>query len=103
MNTIHPFFADGGESYLAAMAQIELMKAYAAGGAALILALLPWWRRGTRWLSLLFAMVSSCLVWDSYRGNQPLPWNLAVLLFPLGMALMGVILCWKLSWKTRKK
>ncbi len=98
MNTIvHPFLADGGEGYLAAMAQIELMKAYVAAGIVIMLAFLPWWRRGTRWLCLGFASVSSYLVIDSYRDNDPLPWTLAVLFFPLAMPLTGVILSWRRS------
>lgn len=96
MNTIvHPFLADGGEGYLAASAQIELLKAYVAAGVALILALLPRWRHGTRWLCLGFALVSVYLVVDSYRGNQPLPWNPAVLFLPVAISLAGVFLSWR--------
>ena len=94
---VHPFLADGGEGYLAAMAQIELVKAYAAAGVALILACLPWWRQGTRWLCLGFALASAYLVVDFYRGNQPLPWNPAILFFPPAMSLAGVFLSWRLS------
>jgi hypothetical protein len=92
---VPPFLADGGEGYLAAMAQSEFMKAYATAGVALILAFLPWWRQVTRWLCLGFALASACLVMDLYRGNQPLPWNPAVLFFPLAISLTGVFLSWR--------
>ena len=90
---IHPFFA-GAEGYGAAMAQFELVKAYAAAGAGLTVAFLPWWRRGTRWLCLAFAVVTAYLVVDLYRGNVPLPWSLAVLLSPLLISLASVVLAW---------
>jgi len=93
----HPFLADGGESYLTAMAQIELMKAYATAGVSLMLAFLPWWRSGTRWLCLALGLVSSYLVIDSYRANDPLPWSPAVLFFPLAISLTAVVLSWILS------
>jgi hypothetical protein len=94
---VPPFLADGGEGYLSAMAQVELMKAYAAAVVALCLAFLPWGRHGTRWLRLGFALTSACLVLDSYRGNQPLPSNPVVLFFPLAMSLAGLFLSWRLS------
>ena len=92
---VHPFFVDGGEGYLAAMAQIQLMEAYGAAGAALIWGFLPWWRQGAKWVCLGFALISAYLVMDSYRGNQPLPWNPVVLFFPLTISLTGLLLSWK--------
>lgn len=77
------------------MAQIELTKAYAAAGVALILAFLPRWRLGIRWLCLGFALASVCLVMDSYRGNQPLPWNPVVLFFPPVISSTVVFQSWR--------
>jgi len=93
---IRPFFA-GAEGYGVAMAQLELIKAYAMAGASLILAFMPWWRRGPRWLCLAFGSVSAYLVIDSYRGNDPLPWSLAVWFSPILLSLAGVFLSWRLS------
>ena len=100
---LHPMLASGGESYLAAMAQIELMQAYAAAVFALVIALLPWWRRGTRWLCLGLAVLSTWWVIDSYRGNQPLPWPLAELLFPLVLSAAGVFWSWRAARIDRRK
>jgi hypothetical protein len=62
---------------------------------ALILGFSPWWRQGAKWVCLGFALISAYLVMDSYRGNQPLPWNPVVLFFPLAMSLTGLLLSWK--------
>jgi len=96
MTVIHPFLA-GAEGYGAAMAQFQLLQAYAAATLSLVLAILPWGRLVTRWFCLGFALVCIYLIEESYRLNQPLPWSIVVLLLPLAISCVSVFVSFRLS------